>query len=92
MPKIKDLSPDHSATILEIINDSATAYKGVIPADRWTEPYISAKMNSPVKQDGFLLGIAGIQKVSEGACTPPKQHFVKLFGLSIGGPLLAGCG
>jgi hypothetical protein len=43
MQQIKELSPDHSATILDIINDAANAYKGVIPDDRWKEPYMSAK-------------------------------------------------
>jgi hypothetical protein len=27
-------------SIYEIINDAAQAYKGVIPADRWHEPYM----------------------------------------------------
>ena len=27
--------------ILEIINDAAQAYRGVIPEDRWTDPYMS---------------------------------------------------
>ena len=27
--------------IYEIINDAASAYKGIIPADRWHEPYMS---------------------------------------------------
>src|SRR5437870_9977366 len=27
--------------IWAIINDGAQAYKGIIPADRWTEPYMS---------------------------------------------------
>ena len=27
--------------ICAIINDGAQAYKGIIPADRWTEPYMS---------------------------------------------------
>ena len=27
--------------IFEIINDAARAYKGVIPADRWHDPYNS---------------------------------------------------
>ncbi len=26
--------------IVEIINDAANAYKGVIPADCWSEPYM----------------------------------------------------
>lgn len=29
--------------IWAIINDGAQAYKGIIPADRWTEPYMSAR-------------------------------------------------
>ena len=28
------------AAILAIINDAAQVYKGVIPADRWHEPYM----------------------------------------------------
>jgi hypothetical protein len=27
--------------IYEIINDAAQVYKGVIPADRWHDPYMS---------------------------------------------------
>lgn len=27
--------------ICEIINDAASAYKGIIPEDRWHEPYMS---------------------------------------------------
>ncbi len=29
--------------MLEVINDAAQAYKGIIPNDRWEEPYMSAK-------------------------------------------------
>lgn len=31
------------ASLLEIINAAAQAYRGVIPADRWHEPYMSAE-------------------------------------------------
>jgi len=58
-------------TILEIINDGASAYKGIIPADRWHEPYMSAgalraEMNDQVvfyvfEIDGQLTGVMGIQ-------------------------------
>ncbi len=27
--------------VYEIINDGASAYKGIIPADRWHEPYLT---------------------------------------------------
>src|SRR5205085_9340228 len=30
------------ATILAIVNDAAQAYRGVIPADRWHDPYMPA--------------------------------------------------
>jgi len=30
-------------SILEVINDAAQVYKGVIPDDGWKEPYMSAK-------------------------------------------------
>jgi hypothetical protein len=43
MPKIEELLSAHNATIREIINDAANAYKGVIPDDRWKEPYMSAE-------------------------------------------------
>ena len=36
------LEPDLGAT-LAIINEAARAYRGVIPADRWHEPYMSRK-------------------------------------------------
>ncbi|MDU2242752.1 MAG: hypothetical protein E7E23_19480 [Paenibacillus sp.] len=33
--------------IYQIINDAAQAYKGVIPADRYHEPYMTRDSNSP---------------------------------------------
>jgi N-acetylglutamate synthase-like GNAT family acetyltransferase len=59
------------AAMLAIINDAAYAYRGVIPADRWHEPYMSAdelvsEMAGGVafwvaEQDGRLLGVMGMQ-------------------------------
>ena len=66
----KSVEADVSA-MLAIINDAADAYRGVIPADRWHEPYMSAdelagEMAGGVafwvaEQDGRLLGVMGIQ-------------------------------
>jgi N-acetylglutamate synthase-like GNAT family acetyltransferase len=57
--------------IYEIINDAARAYKGIIPQDRWHEPYMSsAELRAQIddhivfwglETDGRLLGIMGIQ-------------------------------
>jgi N-acetylglutamate synthase-like GNAT family acetyltransferase len=58
--------------MLEIINDAAQAYRGVIPADRWHDPYMSADELSReiatggitfwvADQDGRLAGVMGMQ-------------------------------
>jgi N-acetylglutamate synthase-like GNAT family acetyltransferase len=57
--------------ILTIVNDGARAYRGVIPADRWHEPYMSADelateivagvMFWVAEQEGRLSGVMGIQ-------------------------------
>jgi GNAT superfamily N-acetyltransferase len=61
--------------IFEIINDAAHAYKGIIPKDRWHEPYMSfdelkKEIENGVffwglEHDGQLLGIMGIQDKGE---------------------------
>ena len=61
--------------IWAIVNDGAQAYKGVIPSDRWTEPYMSAeKLRHEIddgivfwgyEEAGTLVGVMGIQKVQD---------------------------
>jgi N-acetylglutamate synthase-like GNAT family acetyltransferase len=58
-------------TIFEIINDAAKIYKGIIPQDRWHEPYmplseLRAEIDDGIvfwglECDGRLLGVMGIQ-------------------------------
>ena len=62
-------------SILEVINEAAPAYKGVIPHDRWKEPYMSAKeledeIDSGVdffglEEEGRIIGLMGIQELKE---------------------------
>lgn len=57
--------------IYEIINDASIAYKGIIPIDRWKEPYMSKEelkiqMSEGVKFWNYeerkeILGVMGIQ-------------------------------
>ena len=57
--------------MLAIVNDAAHAYRGVIPGDRWHEPYMAADelvreivggvVFWVAEQDGCLLGVMGIQ-------------------------------
>ena len=61
--------------MLEIINDAARAYRGVIPADCWTEPYMSEDELRReiedgvqfwgVEQEGHLVAVMGIQHVRD---------------------------
>lgn len=61
--------------ILEIINDGASAYKGVIPVDRWHEPYMTAvelrrEMEDDVhfwgyEEQGRLNAVMGLQDKGE---------------------------
>ena len=61
--------------ILEVINDAAQAYKGVIPDDRYKDPYMPAEeLNREIEhgvrfwgfeQDGRLLGVMGLQDVED---------------------------
>jgi GNAT superfamily N-acetyltransferase len=61
--------------ILAIVNAAAEAYRGVIPADRWHEPYMSAaeldgEISAGVafwgyEDSGALVGIMGIQPVCD---------------------------
>ena len=61
--------------VFEIINDAAYAYKGIIPEDRWHEPYmpfdeLMKEIEQGVvfwglEQDGQLLGVMGIQDKGE---------------------------
>jgi N-acetylglutamate synthase-like GNAT family acetyltransferase len=58
-----------------IVNDAAQAYKGVIPDDRWTEPYMSQnelrhEIGEGVEfwgyeENGGLTGVMGIQAVED---------------------------
>jgi N-acetylglutamate synthase-like GNAT family acetyltransferase len=57
--------------IYAIVNDAASAYKGIIPADRWQEPYMSEEELQTQIEDGVqfwcyfedsqLIGVMGIQ-------------------------------
>lgn len=61
--------------IFDIINDGAKAYRGIIPSDRWSEPYMPREklrheMDLGVvfwgfEQEGILAGVMGLQPVQD---------------------------
>src|SRR4051794_7410069 len=75
MSGIRLCRDDERTTILAIVNAAAQAYRGVIPADRWHEPYMPAgQLDDEIaagvafwgyEADGALLAIMGIQPVRD---------------------------
>ena len=63
--------------IYNVINDAAIAYKGIIPADRWHEPYMTKQELKTQIEDGVrfscyiddnkIVGVMGIQDKREVA-------------------------
>jgi N-acetylglutamate synthase-like GNAT family acetyltransferase len=68
---IRECTDEDFEEIFNIINDAALAYKGVIPPDRWHEPYMTreeleAQIDDGVRfscyvADDEIVGVMGIQ-------------------------------
>ncbi|HEV2699531.1 MAG TPA: GNAT family N-acetyltransferase [Terriglobales bacterium] len=85
--------------IWTIINDGARAYAGVIPADRWKEPYmpkseLQHEINDGVvfwgyEGPGELTGVMGIQDVRDVTLIRHAYVRTDAQGRGIGGQLLS---
>lgn len=96
---IRPCTADDSPEIRAIINDAAIAYKGVIPDDRWHEPYmpfreLENEIAAGVRFYGYatsngLVGVMGIQDVKD--VTLIRHAYVRtcVRNQGIGGKLLA---
>jgi len=97
---IRQCTNDDFESIYAIINDAAKAYNGVIPQDRWKEPYMPRKELQQEIDDGVvfwgfeeggtLMGVMGIQDVKD--VTLIRHSYVRTLrqNQGIGGKLLAG--
>jgi GNAT superfamily N-acetyltransferase len=75
MGTIRPCRDDERPAILAVVNAAAEAYRGVIPADRWHEPFMSwDELDSEIAAgvsfwgfefDGVLVGVMGIQRLPE---------------------------
>ena len=75
MSRVRRCRDDEREAILRIVNLAAEAYRGVIPADRWREPYMPAsELDEEIaagvtfwgyESDRELLGVMGIQAVRD---------------------------
>ena len=73
---IRRCTADDFDRILAIVNDAARAYRGVIPDDRWKDPYMPARelaeeLAAGIDFDGYeiegtgLVGVMGVQPVED---------------------------
>jgi GNAT superfamily N-acetyltransferase len=75
MSRIRPCRNDERDAILAIINAAAEAYRGVIPADCWHEPYMASReLENEIaagvrfwgyEADGELIGVMGVQAVRD---------------------------
>ena len=74
---IRKCTDDDLPALYTIINDAAQAYKGVIPADRWHDPYMPMdELRQEIRDgvqfwgyesDGELIGVMGMQDKNDVA-------------------------
>lgn len=97
-PAIRPCKESEFETMYGIINDAAEAYRGIIPADRWQEPYMPKEelrheIDEGVvfwgyEEKGILLGVMGMQDVQD--VTLMRHAYVRTArrNQGIGGKLL----
>ena len=95
---ISEYKKTDTSKILHIINDASLKYKGVIPDDCWSEPYMSeqeliSEFNDGVRIYGYhhnsiLIGVIGIQEVKDVILIRHAYTLSLYQGKGIGGALL----
>jgi GNAT superfamily N-acetyltransferase len=98
MPIIRRCDNEERDAIYEIVNAAAERYRGVIPADRWHEPYMSreeldAEIEAGVEFWGYVnedrvLGVMGVQPVKDVVLIRHAYVRPDHQGKGIGGALL----
>jgi len=96
---IRPCTDSDDSGICAIVNDAALAYKGVIPADRWHEPYmplneLKGEIAAGVRFWGYedggqLLGVMGVQPVKDVILIRHAYVKTEMRNRGIGGKLLA---
>jgi GNAT superfamily N-acetyltransferase len=97
-PSIRPLRDDEWDAALGVINAAAERYRGVIPDDRWHDPYFSAEylageiaagvLFSGYEARGELLGVMGVQEVDDATLIRHAYVVPRAQGTGIGGRLL----
>jgi GNAT superfamily N-acetyltransferase len=99
MTNIRPCRDSDRAAILAIVNAAAEVYRGVIPADRWHEPFmprdeLDREIAAGVvfwgyEEDGRLAGVMGFQSLRDVDLIRHAYILPSSQGRGIGGALLA---
>jgi GNAT superfamily N-acetyltransferase len=99
MSSIEPCRDDERTAILAIVNAAAEAYRGVIPDDRWHEPYMAMHELENEIADGVafwgyyanaaLIGVMGIQQLDDVDLIRHAYVFPGSQGRGVGGELLS---
>lgn len=83
--RIRESEQADLAEIFAVVNEAAQAYRGVVPFDRWHEPYMPmSELEREIAQgiifwvaeeEGHLLGVMGIQ--DKGAVALVRHAYVR---------------
>lgn len=70
---IREISSSDFDAVFRVVNDAAQAYRGIIPDDRWKEPYmpreeLEEEIDAGIEfygwvENGDVIGVMGIQRV-----------------------------
>jgi len=95
---ISEYKKTDTSKILYIINEASLKYKGVIPDDCWSEPYMSAQeliseFNDGVRMYGYsnnntLIGVIGVQEVKDVILIRHAYTLSSCQGKGVGSALL----
>ena len=95
---ISEYTKSDISKILHVINDASLRYKGVIPANCWSEPYMSEQelideFSNEVRMFGYhhnnkLTGVIGIQKVKDVILIRHAYTLASHQGKGVGSALL----
>jgi GNAT superfamily N-acetyltransferase len=96
---IRTCDPGEFEIIYEIINDAAQAYRGVIPEDRWKDPYMPREELRHEIDEGVvfwgyeeedrMLGVMGLQQVQDVCLIRHSYVRTARRNQGIGGKLLS---
>jgi len=95
---IIEYSKNNSSQILDVVNDAALKYKGIIPDNCWQDPYMSEEelydeFNKGVHMFGYrisekLVGVMGIQEVKDVTLIRHAYTLTQYQGTGVGKSLL----